>query len=52
MLNPIHRFANIVRGAMLKGSGIATLWPHVLALSIFTVVLVSLSTWRFRPQLS
>ena len=51
VLNPIHHFATIVRGAMLKGSGIATLWPNFLALAIFTLVLVSLSTWRFRKQL-
>jgi hypothetical protein len=36
---------------MLKGSGIDTLWPHFLALSAFTAVLVSLSIWRFRKQL-
>jgi ABC-2 type transport system permease protein len=52
VLNPIHHFANIVRGSMLKGSGLATLWPNVLALLIFTLVLVSLSIWRFRKQLS
>ncbi|HET9490191.1 MAG TPA: ABC transporter permease [Methylomirabilota bacterium] len=52
MLNPIHHFATIVRGAMLKGVGLATLWPNVLALLVFTLVLVSLSIWRFRKQLS
>jgi ABC-2 type transport system permease protein len=51
VLNPIHHFATIVRGALLKGSGLATLWPNVLALAVFTVVLVGLSTWRFRKQL-
>ena len=51
-LNPVHHFATIVRGATLKGIGIATLWPHVLALLLFTAVLVALSTWRFRKQLS
>jgi ABC-2 type transport system permease protein len=51
VLNPIHHFATIVRGAMLKGSGLATLWPNVLALAVFTLVLVALSTWRFRKQL-
>ncbi len=50
--NPIQHFGQISRGAMLKGSGIATLWPNFLALSAFTVVLVSLSIWRFRKQLS
>jgi ABC-2 type transport system permease protein len=52
VLNPIHHFATITRSAMLKGSGLATLWPNALALAIFTVVLVSLSVWRFRKQLS
>jgi ABC-2 type transport system permease protein len=36
---------------MLKGSGFAPLWPHFLALLAFTVILVSLSVWRFRKQL-
>jgi ABC-2 type transport system permease protein len=52
LLNPIHHFATIMRSAMLKGSGLATLWPNALALAIFTLVLVSLSVWRFRKQLS
>jgi ABC-2 type transport system permease protein len=52
ILNPIHHFATIVRGSMLKGTGIATLWPNVLALLAFTLVLVALSIWRFRKQLS
>ena len=50
--NPIHHFGLISRGAMLKGSGIDTLWPNFLALLAFTVVLVALSIWRFRKQLS
>ncbi len=50
--NPIQHFGMISRGAMLKGSGIDTLWPNFLALLAFTVVLVSLSIWRFRKQLS
>lgn len=52
LLNPIHHFATIVRSAMLKGSGFETLWPNVVALLFFTIVLVSLSIWRFRKQLS
>jgi ABC-2 type transport system permease protein len=50
--NPIQHFGQISRGAMIKGSGIATLWPNFLALLAFTLVLVSLSIWRFRKQLS
>src|SRR5262245_9697962 len=52
LLNPIHHFATIVRGAMLKGSGVDTLWPNALALLLFTLALVALSVWRFRKQLS
>jgi ABC-2 type transport system permease protein len=50
--NPIQHFGQISRGAMLKGSGIDTLWPNFLALLAFTVLLVALSIWRFRKQLS
>jgi ABC-2 type transport system permease protein len=49
--NPIYHFGVIARASMLKGSGITTLWPHFLALLVFTLVLVSLSVWRFRKQL-
>ena len=52
VLNPVHHFATIVRGSMLKGSGILDLWPNFLGLLLFTVVLVSLSISRFRKQLS
>jgi len=51
VLNPIHHFATIVRGSMLKGVGLAALWPNVVALAVFTLALVSLSIWRFRKQL-
>lgn len=52
LVNPIHHFAAISRGALLRGSGLATLWPNFLALLTFTVILVWLSVWRFRKQLS
>jgi ABC-2 type transport system permease protein len=52
IINPIHHFAAIARGSMLKGSGLDALWPNFLGLSIITIVLLSLSVWRFRKQLS
>ena len=52
VVNPIHHFGIIARGSMLKGSGLDTLWPNFLALSIITFVLLALSVWRFRKQLS
>jgi ABC-2 type transport system permease protein len=52
IINPIHHFGVIARGSMLKGSGLDSLWPNFLALSIITLVLLSLSVMRFRRQLS
>ena len=52
VVNPIHHFAAIARGSMLKGSGVTDLWPHFLGLAIITAVLGTLSSWRFRKQLS
>jgi ABC-2 type transport system permease protein len=52
IINPIHHFASIARGSMLKGSGLDALWPNFLGLTIITIVLLSLSVWRFRKQLS
>lgn len=51
VLNPINHFGVITRGALIKGSGIDVLWPNFLALTIFTVVLLGLSIWRYRAQL-
>lgn len=52
VINPIHHFAVIARAGMLKGSGFVDLWPNFLGLFLITLVLGSLSTWRFRKQLS
>jgi ABC-2 type transport system permease protein len=52
VINPIHHFAVIARGSLLKGSGIADLWPNFLGLFLFTLILGFLSVWRFRRQLS
>jgi len=51
-VNPIRHFSVIARSSMIKGSGILTLWPNFLVLSIFTIIMVSASVWRFRKQLS
>ena len=51
ILNPIRHFGVITRGAMVKGSGFAELWPNFLALVLFATVLMSVSVWRFRKQL-
>ena len=42
-LNPVRYFMEIVRGLFLKGSGVSVLWPQMLALAIFGVVILTLS---------
>lgn len=51
LLNPIRHFATIARGVLLKGTGVEMLYPNLLALTAFCVVMVSVSAWRFRRQL-
>jgi len=51
-INPIYHFGVISRGTLIRGSGLEDLWPNLLALLAFALVLVSLSVWRFRQQLS
>jgi drug efflux transport system permease protein len=45
-LIPAHHWLSILRGILLKGAGLAVLWPHVLALFILGVVIITFS-WRF-----
>jgi ABC-2 type transport system permease protein len=52
IFNPIYHYVIIARATLLKGSGFGALWPHFLALLIFTMALVWLSVWRFRKQLA
>jgi ABC-2 type transport system permease protein len=51
LINPVRHFSTIARGIMLKGAGLEILYPHLLALIFFAVVLVALSAMRFRKQL-
>lgn len=51
-INPVKHFAIIARGIMLKGSGVDVLYRELLALAVIALVMVSLSAWRFRKQLS
>lgn len=51
-LNPVRHFGSLARGVMLKGVGIDVVYPNLLTLLAFTVVLMSISVWRFRKQLN
>ncbi len=50
-LLPLRYYLEIVRGIFLKGNGIAILWPQVLALAIFAVVIITISVKRFHKRL-
>ncbi len=51
-LNPVRHFSQVARGVMLKGVGLEVLYPNLLALAVFTSIIVGASVWRFRKQLS
>jgi len=51
-LNPIAHFAIIARSVLVKGAGLDVVYPNLLALAAFSIVLVGISAWRFRGQLS
>ena len=50
-LIPVTHFLRIVRGALLKGLGLADLWPSLAALTVFVLVVVSLAMARYRTTL-
>jgi ABC-2 type transport system permease protein len=48
---PLTYFLTVIRGILLKGVGLGAVWPEMLALTGFTVVLVALSVARFQKQI-
>ena len=50
-LMPLTYFLEVLRGILLKGVGLTTLWPQALVLLGFTVLLVLAATVRFRKGL-
>ena len=50
-LNPIRYFMEIVRGVFLKGVGFSVLWPNMLILGVYGVVILTLSAIRFHKTL-
>jgi ABC-2 type transport system permease protein len=51
-VNPVTHFAAIAREVLIKGVGIEVVYPHLLALAGTAVLLVAVSTVRFRRRLS
>ena len=48
---PLTHFMRLIRGVMLRGANLFELWPDVLALLAFTVVMMTLAISRFRKRL-
>ncbi len=51
-VNPIRWYLQILRGIVMKGVGLETLWPFVLWQSVLAVVFIWLAAKRFRKTLS
>jgi len=51
-LIPAHHWLNILRGVLLKGSGLDVLWPNVLALALLGLVIGSFSLRYVRRALN
>jgi ABC-2 type transport system permease protein len=50
-LVPLRYFMTIIRGVIIKGVGIAELWPEVLVLAGFGILILTLSAKRFQKRL-
>jgi ABC-2 type transport system permease protein len=50
-LDPVRYFIQIVRGIFLKGSGLAALWPDLLALLVYGSLILTASALRFHKRL-
>ena len=48
---PLTHFVRLIRGVMLRGANLFDLWPDVLALLAFTVIMMTLAISRFRKRL-
>lgn len=48
---PLRYFLIVVRGIVLKAVGVAQLWPEIIALSIFAVVVITAAATRFQKRL-
>lgn len=52
MVVPARYYLDIARGVFLKGTGMSILWPQVLILTVFAVTFFTISSIRFRRQVT
>ena len=51
-LNPLRYYAELNRANLMKGAGLADVWPQLLALVIFGAVIFGTATLRFRKRMA
>ncbi|HEY66051.1 MAG TPA: ABC transporter permease [Caldilineae bacterium] len=51
-LSPLRYYVEATLGIFLKGVGLEILWPQTLALAIYGLALLGISTLRFRRSLA
>jgi ABC-2 type transport system permease protein len=51
-LNPLRYYVEILRASLLKGAGLDDLWPRLLVLLAFGVVLLATASLRFRKRVA
>lgn len=51
-LIPAQYLLHALRGILLKGNGLAEVWPDLLALALFAAAVVAISTARFKRRLA
>ena len=49
-LIPARYFVTILRGIFLKGTGVAALWPHALALTLLGAAIFTAALVRYRRR--
>jgi ABC-2 type transport system permease protein len=47
-IDPLRYMVTIVRGVTLKNAPWSALWPNLIALAVFAILLFAISAWRFR----
>jgi ABC-2 type transport system permease protein len=52
LANPLRYFQEVSRANLLKGAGLADVWPQLLALLVYGAAIFGLATLRFRKRLS
>lgn len=50
LLNPVRFYVELVRAILLKGAGLADLWPQLTALTVYGLGILILASLRFRKR--